>query len=81
MMRHAPLPLPAPGKRAMSAVADGGSSRHSTYKAPTAGTHAAGPADLRSTADDRPRHGHDNRPAKAGRAQRSLSNESQINQA
>ena len=38
MMRHAPLPLPAPGKRAMSAVGDGGSSRHITYEAPTAGT-------------------------------------------
>jgi len=39
MMRHAPLPLPAPGKRAMSAARDaGGGSRHITYKAPTSGT-------------------------------------------
>ena len=38
MMRHAPLPLPAPGKRAMSAGHDGGSSRHITYNPPTSGT-------------------------------------------
>ena len=36
------------------------------------GYHTADPADLRTTADNRPRHGHSNRPTTVGRAQRSL---------
>ena len=72
MMRHAPLPLPAPGKRAMSAVGDGGSSRHITYKAPTAGTMPwTRPASAQPLMKDPDTVTTTSR-RRAGRAQRSL---------
>jgi hypothetical protein len=65
----------------MSAAGDGGGSRHITYKAPTAGTTPwARPTfapPLMTDPDTVTTTGR----RKAGRAQRSLSNESQINQA
>ena len=72
MMRHAPLPLPAPRNGAMSAAGDGGSSRYLTNNPPTSGTMPwTQPASAQPLMKDPDTVTTTSR-RRAGRAQRSL---------
>ena len=59
MMRHAPLPAPGKGQKRRPRRRQLQIHRQRADR----GHHAADPADLRTTADERPRHGHNNMPA------------------